>query len=485
MKMLSKSITVLLALLLTASIVLAQQAFPPRTATLEEAQSTGNGTEVSVTGYSVITLEIVGSEAGTDRVVTFEGYQDATASFAAIQCVNQSTRVVGTTLTTSGVTAFHVQCDIAGFNRFRAPLSAGATGNVTVTATAISNSSAGITAAVTTPASGAVGDVNVEQWNNQTVTGGACSVAAGTPRMTLASDDPAVASLSVLDDWDETNRAAVNLIAGQVAVAGGTGVDAANVPRVSLATNIGLPTGTNSIGQVTANAGTNLNTSALLTTTAHDAALGVAGTADAQVRSVQGIAGMTAVVVDGSAVTQPVSGTVTANAGTNLNTSALLTTAAHDAALGVAGTADAQVRSVQGIAGGTALPVSGTLTCDAGTNLNTSALLTTAAHDAALGTAGAADAQVRTVQGVASMTPLQVEGTAADNAPATGNPNPVGGIYRTADAPGTALDRLEFVTDSRGRQVVAIGVFDGSAGAAATVDIPSNPGDARTLGRTM
>ena len=68
---------------------------------------------------------------------------------------------------------------------------------------------------------------------------------------------------------------------------------------------------------------------------------------------------------------------------------------------------------------------------------------------------------------------------------ATGNPNPVGGIYRTADAPGTALDRLEFVTDSRGRQVVAIGVFDGSAGAAATVDIPSNPGDARTLGRTM
>ena len=316
MKMLSKSITVLLALLLTASIVLAQQAFPPRTATLQEAQSTGNGTEVSVTGYSVITLEIVGSEAGTDRVVTFEGYQDATASFAAIQCVNQSTRVVGTTLTTSGVTAFHVQCDIAGFNRFRAPLSAGATGNVTVTATAISNSSAGITAAVTTPASGAVGDVNVEQWNNQTVTGGAGSVAAGTPRITLASDDPAVASLSVLDDWDETNRAAVNLIAGQVAVAGGTGVDAANVPRVSLATNIALPTGTNSIGQVTANAGTDLNTSTLLTTTAHDAALGVAGTADAQVRSVQGIAGMTAVVVDGSAVTQPVSGTVTANVGT-------------------------------------------------------------------------------------------------------------------------------------------------------------------------
>jgi len=56
----------------------------------------------------------------------------------------------------------------------------------------------------------------------------------------------------------------------------------------------------------------------------------------------------------------PVSGTVTANAGTNLNTSALLTTTAHDAAFGTAGAADAQVRTVQGIAGGTAIPVSGT-----------------------------------------------------------------------------------------------------------------------------
>lgn len=61
--------------------------------------------------------------------------------------------------------------------------------------------------------------------------------------------------------------------------------------------------------------------------------------------------------VDGSGVTQPVSGTVTANAGTNLNTSALLTTTAHDAAFGIAGTADTQVRTVQGIAGMTKLLV--------------------------------------------------------------------------------------------------------------------------------
>ncbi len=42
-------------------------------------------------------------------------------------------------------------------------------------------------------------------------------------------------------------------------------------------------------------------------------------------------------------------------------------------------------------------------------------LLTTAAHDAAFGTAGSADAQVRTIQGVASMTPVQVSQATASN----------------------------------------------------------------------
>lgn len=51
-------------------------------------------------------------------------------------------------------------------------------------------------------------------------------------------------------------------------------------------------------GAVVANAGTNLNTSALLTTTAHDAAFGTAGTPDAQVRSVQGIPSMTPFLVN-------------------------------------------------------------------------------------------------------------------------------------------------------------------------------------------
>jgi hypothetical protein len=51
-------------------------------------------------------------------------------------------------------------------------------------------------------------------------------------------------------------------------------------------------------------------------TSAKQPALGVAGTPSTDVITMQGASGMTPVKVDGSAVTQPVSGTVTANAGT-------------------------------------------------------------------------------------------------------------------------------------------------------------------------
>lgn len=64
------------------------------------------------------------------------------------------------------------------------------------------------------------------------ITGGAGAVAANTPRATLASDDPAVTSLAVIDDWDEANRAAVNPIAGQVGLASNVGIATAAAPRV-------------------------------------------------------------------------------------------------------------------------------------------------------------------------------------------------------------------------------------------------------------
>jgi hypothetical protein len=65
--------------------------------------------------------------------------------------------------------------------------------------------------------------------------GGAGNVAAGVQRVTLAADDPGVASLAVVDDWDESDRAKVNLIVGQAGVAAGAGAVGATVPRVTVA----------------------------------------------------------------------------------------------------------------------------------------------------------------------------------------------------------------------------------------------------------
>lgn len=68
------------------------------------------------------------------------------------------------------------------------------------------------------------------------ISAGAGAVGATTPRMTLASDDPAVASLSVLDDWDDTDRCKVSPIAGQAGVAGGVGDAGATTVRTVEAT---------------------------------------------------------------------------------------------------------------------------------------------------------------------------------------------------------------------------------------------------------
>lgn len=86
-------------------------------------------------------------------------------------------------------------------------------------------------------------------------------------------------------------------------------------------------------------------------TSAKQPALGTAGTASADVITVQGITSMTALKVDGSAVTQPVSA-----ASLPLPTGAA--TAAKQPAIGTAGSSSADVLSVQGIASGTAMPVS-------------------------------------------------------------------------------------------------------------------------------
>lgn len=67
-----------------------------------------------------------------------------------------------------------------------------------------------------------------------------------TTQLTAAS-----ASLSVMDDWDETDRAKVNPIVGQAGLQGGSGAVSANTLRTVLATDVALPAGSNAIGAVT------------------------------------------------------------------------------------------------------------------------------------------------------------------------------------------------------------------------------------------
>ncbi len=54
---------------------------------------------------------------------------------------------------------------------------------------------------------------------------------------TAANQATEIASLSVLDDWDESDRAKVNLIVAQAGITGAAGSVAANTPRVTLASD--------------------------------------------------------------------------------------------------------------------------------------------------------------------------------------------------------------------------------------------------------
>jgi len=75
----------------------------------------------------------------------------------------------------------------------------------------------------------------------QQVAAGAGNVTAGTFRVAIASDDVNAAAiktaLQIMDDWDESDRAKVNIIAGQAGIAGGAGAVGATVPRVTLASD--------------------------------------------------------------------------------------------------------------------------------------------------------------------------------------------------------------------------------------------------------
>lgn len=106
--------------------------------------------------------------------------------------------------------------------------------------------------------------VNLGANNDVTVTG-SVTANAGTNLNTSAlalegggNLAAAAASLAVIDDWDESDRAKVNLIVGQAGVQGGSGAVSATTQRVVLATDVALPAGTNAIGKLAANSGVDI-----------------------------------------------------------------------------------------------------------------------------------------------------------------------------------------------------------------------------------
>jgi len=136
------------------------------------------------------------------------------------------------------------------------------------------------------------------------------------------------ASLPVVIASDQTVPVSGTITASISGSAAVTGTFWQGTQPVSLAALPALATGGNVIGGVTQSgawsvtvSGTTAISAASLplpagaSTSAKQPALGIAGTASTDVLTVQGIASMTALKVDASATTQPVSGTVTANAG--------------------------------------------------------------------------------------------------------------------------------------------------------------------------
>ena len=173
-----------------------------------------------------------------------------------------------------------------------------------------------------------------------------------------------------------------------------------------------LPTGSNTIGTVTANAGTNLNTSALaLETTATDIARFVALVELSDTIVAGAVSGGEMIVAQGTASSL----NVTASAGTNLNTSALaLETTATDIARFVALVELADTVVAGAVVGG----------------------------------------EMVVAQGTASSLNAQMVGNVAHDAAASGNPLQVAGEARSTERAAVAsADVSRLITDLAGKLI--------------------------------
>lgn len=266
------------------------------TATLMQnaATATGSGTSMNIEGYSVAVISLTGTWAGT---VTFEASADNSnwVPIAGADATGHSNSTASA-VTADGQYAFN----IAGYKSIRARISAYTSGSLTANGFA-------------TPVGTISAFQRVGSMSGDLVT-----------RLEDASGHAVGATTGGALKID--GSAVTQPVSGTVTANAGTGtfaVSAASLP---------LPTGA--------------------ATSAKQPALGTAGSASSDVISVQGVSGMTSLKVDGSAVTQPISAA-------SLPLPSGAATSVKQPALGTAGSASADVISVQGVSGMTALKVDG------------------------------------------------------------------------------------------------------------------------------
>lgn len=239
-------------------------------ATLHAATaSTGNGQIINVENFNTVALTITMSSTGT---LTFSGSEDKSTYALKVCTVASSTS--GTAVT--GATASGTyQCNVAGLQRFRVPISANA-GTITVHAT--------VSTAVFT-GGGSVGGGAGTEFNEDTAhtTGDLGTQVLGVRRdanTTLAGTDGDYAPFQL----DANGNVKVAIIAG----AGSGGTAAADNSAITFGTTSMTPIGC-VLDEVASNALTENSAGVVRCNSAR------------------------AMKVDGSAVTQPVSGSVTAD----------------------------------------------------------------------------------------------------------------------------------------------------------------------------
>lgn len=227
-------------------------------------------------------------------------------------------------------------------------------------------------------------------------------------------------------------------------------------------------------------------------TAAKQPALGTAGSASADVLTIQGIAGMTKILVTPDSVALPANQSVNCSqmngvavsmgsgvSGTGVQRVVLATdqpalsnkllvtpdlpagaaTAAKQPALGTAGSASADVLTIQGASGMTKVQVDGSSTTQpvSAASLPLPSGASTAAKQPALGTAGSASADVLSIQGIAGMTKILVTpDSVALPANQSVNLSQIAGAT-TATGHGTASGalRVELPTDGTGLVLAA------------------------------